>query len=132
LQTLVAVSGETEERVVELLDEAVKVAVVQEQARLGTVQYRYTHAFFRQTLYEELSAPRRIRLHQQVARALEQQHATRLDDRAAELAEHFAHSSDPVDLTKAVHYGQVAAERAMSVYAYAEATRLLEQALEVQ
>ncbi len=56
--------------------------------------YRFTHAFFRQTLYEELSAPRRIRLHQQVARALEDVHARRPEEHAAELAEHFAHSSD--------------------------------------
>src|SRR5207244_6873117 len=103
-EMLVVVSGEAEERVVELLDEAVKVAVLQEQAKVGGVQYRFAHGFFRQTLYEELSAPRRIRLHQQIARALEQQYAERLDEHAAELAEHFAHSSSPEDLAKAVQY----------------------------
>ena len=68
----------------------------------GTVVYRFAHAFFRQTLYEEIIAPRRIRLHQQVARALESVYASRLDDHAAELAEHYAYSSDPSDLHKAV------------------------------
>ncbi len=68
----------------------------------GAIRYRFTHAFFRQTLYEELIAPRRLRLHQQVARALEAQYASRLEEHAAELAEHFSHSTDPADLAKAV------------------------------
>jgi hypothetical protein len=38
-----------------------------------------------------------------------------------ELAEHFSHSTDPADLAKAVKYGEMAAKRASSVYAYAEA-----------
>ncbi len=56
----------------------------------------------------------------------------RLTEHAAELAEHFAQSTDPADLAKAVEYGQLAARRAMSVYAYGEAVRLLEGALVVQ
>ena len=31
-----------------------------------------------------------------------------------------------------MHYGELAAQRALAVYAYGEAARLLEQALEVQ
>src|SRR5262249_8981867 len=100
--------------------------------RPGVLRYRFAHAFFRQTLYEELIAPRRLRLHQQVARALEAQHARRLDEHAAELAEHFSHSTDPADLEKAVTYGERAAERAAAVYAYGEAVRRLEQGLEVK
>src|SRR5207248_620619 len=87
---------------------------------------------FRQTLYEEIFPPRRIRLHQQVGLALEQQYAARLEDHAAELAEHFAQSSERASLEKALAYGRMAAQRALTVYAYGEAARLLEQALQVQ
>jgi hypothetical protein len=132
LDTLRAVTTLADESVVAGLEEAVRVGVLEEEARLGQVRYRYAHAFFRQTLYEELSAPRRIQLHQQVARALEARHAARLDEHAAELAEHFAHSSDPADLGKAIAYGETAAHRAIGVFAYGEAARLLEGALEVQ
>ena len=59
-------------------------------------------------------------------------YAAALDEHAAELAEHFSHSTDPDDLAKAVRYGELAAQRAMAVYAYGEAARHLEQALEVQ
>ncbi len=133
LDVLQRVSSLPEEAVIEALEEATERAVVEVRTGLGAaVAYHFTHAFFRQTLYEELSPPRRIRWHQQVARALEEIHARRLDEHAPELAEHFAHSSDPEDLQKAIHYGELAASRAMSVYAYGEAARHLDQALDVQ
>ena len=108
------------------------MSVLEERSQLGSIRYRFTHAFFRQTMYEELIAPQRLKLHQQVARSLETQYAKRLEEHAAELAEHFSQSTDPADLAKAVSYGEMAAQRAMSVYAYGEAVRLLEQALKVQ
>ena len=132
LTTLQSISGRPREELADALAEAVHTAVLTEEERVGEVRYRFAHAFFRQTLYEELGAARRIQFHQQVARALESQYAGRLGEHAAELAEHFAHSSDRADLTKAVQYAQVAADRAMSVYAYGEAVRHLEQALDVQ
>jgi tetratricopeptide (TPR) repeat protein len=132
LETLRQVSELPEEALLDALEQARRVAVLEETARVGVVRYRFAHAFFRQTLYEEMSAPRRLRLHQQVARALETQFASRLDDHAAELAEHFAQSTDAEDLTKAVQYGELAARRAVAVYAYGEGARLLEQAIEVQ
>ncbi|HEY41971.1 MAG TPA: protein kinase [Dehalococcoidia bacterium] len=115
------------------LEEAKAAAVVEERSTVGAaVTYRFTHAFFRQTLYEEIIAPRRIRLHQQVGKALEEVYGKRLEEHAAELAEHFSYSPDTEGLAKAVSYGEMAAEKASSVYAYGEAIRLLEQALKVQ
>lgn len=132
VQTLQAMAGTTEETLLAALEEAIHIGVLQEESRPGAIRYRFAHAFFRQTLYEEMIAPRRLQLHQQVARALERQYHTRLSDHAAELADHFAHSLDSADLIKAVEYGEMAASRAMSVYAYGEAARLLQQALRVQ
>jgi tetratricopeptide (TPR) repeat protein len=133
LEVLQKVSGMSDEELFKALEEARKAAVVEERAGAGAVvNYRFAHAFFRQTLYEEIIAPRRIRLHQQVARALEGVYKSRLGEHAAELAEHFSHSSDSADLKKAVNYGEMAAKRATDVYAYGEAVRLLDQALKVQ
>jgi DNA-binding NarL/FixJ family response regulator len=114
------------------LEEAVAAGVVEERSVVGTaVTYRFSHAFFRETLYDEIIAPRRIRLHQQIARAFEAVYAGQLDEHAAELAEHFSFSSDTADLVKAVQYGQLAAEHAAGVFASGETVRLLERALQV-
>ena len=133
MDTLKAVvSSMNEDTFVNALKEAVRLSVLEERSHVGIVRYRFTHAFFRQTLYEEMIAPQRLKLHQQVARALETQYAKRLEEHAAELAEHFSHSTDPADLEKAVEYSELAAKRAMDVYAYGEAARLLDQAIKVQ
>jgi len=132
MDTLKAVADIKEDAFVNDLKEAVQLSVLEERSQVGVVRYRFTHAFFRQTLYEELIAPQRLQLHQQVARSLEKQYEKRLEEHAAELAEHFSQSTDPADLKKAVEYGQMAAKRALDVYAYGEAIRLLEQALKVQ
>jgi predicted ATPase len=132
LETLKAVSNINEDMFVNALKEAVQLSVLEERSQVGVIRYRFTHAFFRQTLYEEMIAPQLLKLHQQVARALEKQYAGRLEEHAAELAEHFSQSTDPADLKKAVEYGEMAAKRATDVYAYGEAARLLDQAIKVQ
>jgi tetratricopeptide (TPR) repeat protein len=132
MEVLQKVAGMSDDELFGALEEARKAAVIEERTGAGAkVSYRFAHAFFRQTLYEETIAPRRIRLHQQVARALEEIYKDRLDQHAAELAEHFSYSSDRADLEKAVSYGEMAARRATDVYSYGEAVRLLEQAVKV-
>ena len=133
LDVLQGVSEKSEEELFAALEEAQGAAVIEERPSTGAaVSFWFTHAFFRQTLYEEMFAPRRIRLHQQVGRALEGVHESRPEEHAAEMAEHFAHSSDTTGLQKALAYSEMAAGRSMAVYAYGEAARLLEQALQVQ
>ena len=133
MEVLQKVAGMSDDELFGALEEARKAAVIEERMGAGAkVSYRFAHAFFRQTLYEEIIAPRRIRLHQQVGRALEEVYNNRLEQHAAELAEHFSYSSDRADLEKAVSYGEMAARRATDVYSYGEAVRLLEQALKVQ
>jgi eukaryotic-like serine/threonine-protein kinase len=133
LEVLQRVAGAGDDELFAALEEARKMAVVEERTGVGArVSYRFAHAFFRQTLYDEIIAPKRIRLHRQVAQALEEVYKNRLEEHAAELAEHFSHSSDDADLEKSISYGQMAAKRASAVYAFGEAVRLLEQALKVQ
>jgi DNA-binding CsgD family transcriptional regulator len=115
------------------LEEASASGIIEEHSSVGaSITYRFGHAFFRETLYDEIVAPRRIRLHQQVAHALEEVYSRRLDEHAAELAEHYSFYSDTLNLAKAVQYGEVAARHATEVFAYGEAARQLERALVVQ
>jgi class 3 adenylate cyclase len=132
VDVLQRVGGISEDQLMSALEEAMRVSLIEDMKGGREARYRFTHAFFRQTLYEEMIAPRRLRMHNEVAKALEQHYAGRLEEHAAELAEHFSHSSSEEDLRKAVEYGKLAAARAGSVNAYGEAVRYLDQALEVQ
>jgi serine/threonine protein kinase/class 3 adenylate cyclase len=132
VDVLQRVGGLSEDELLNALEEAMRVSLIEEMKGGRELRYRFTHAFFRQTLYEEMIAPRRLRMHNEVAKALEQHYAGRVEDHAAELAEHYAHSSSEGDLQLAVAYGELAAARAASVYAFGEAARLIEQAIQVQ
>ncbi len=132
LDVLQSVAALTDEEMDTALEQAQERAIVEQRSTVGALVFRFTHAFFRQTLYEEIFASRRLRLHQQVARALEQVYGRRVEDHAAELAEHFAQSTDPADLAKALHYSELAAQRAVQVFAYGEAARQLDSALKLQ
>jgi len=133
LDVLQRVANLSEEELTAALEEATATTIIEDRpAAAMTPSFRFTHALFRQTLYEELFSLRRLRLHQQIARALEEVHARRLEEHAAELAEHFAQSTEREDVEKALRYSELAAERATAVYAYGEAVRHLERALQVQ
>ena len=133
LDVLEPVAAVPEEGLFRSLEEAVTGGLIEERSSVRTGgSYRFAHALFRQTLYEETIAPRRVRLHQKIGEAIETAYPDRLEDRASELADHFANATALEDLTKAVAYGEMAARNAQSVFAYGEAVRLLEQALRVQ
>ena len=133
LEVLQRVAGLDEEDLYVALEEAIGVGVVEERSSVGgVVGFRFAHAFFRQTLYEETFAPRRIRMHHQVGEALEEVHSARLEEHASEMAEHFAHSSDQDVLAKSLRYGEMAAKTATAVYAFGEAAGHLERSLQVQ
>jgi DNA-binding CsgD family transcriptional regulator len=133
LDVLSRVLAGPEDELEAALKEASTAAIIEEHSAVGaSIIYRFGHAFFRQTLYDEIVAPRRIRLHQQVASALEAIYSRRLDEHADELADHFSFYSDSLNLAKAVQYGEVAARLATEVFAYGEAARQLDRALVVQ
>jgi DNA-binding CsgD family transcriptional regulator len=133
LEVLRRVQARPDDELESALEVAVGAGIVDERLVAGaTVTYRFSHAFFQQTLSDEIMAPRRIRLHQQIARVLEEVHARRLEEHAAELAEHYSFSSDTLDLAKAVQYAELATRRATNVFAYGEAARQVERALSLQ
>ena len=102
----------SEEELFAALEEAQGAAVIEERSSVGgVVSFWFTHAFFRQTMYEETFTLRRIRLHRQVGEALEEVYSARLAEHASEMAEHFSNSSDDAGLGKALEYGEMAAKR---------------------
>jgi tetratricopeptide (TPR) repeat protein len=112
------------------LDEETVLCVLEESigARLvieAPPTYRFAHELVRSTLYEGLTAARRVALHRGVAEALL---ALRdVDDQLPALAHHWARASDP----RAVDFAARAGDRAVTLLAHDEAVAYYRQALEL-
>ncbi len=102
--------------------------LVEHEDRVG--HYAFAHALVRQTLYEELNAPQRVRLHRRVAEALEAVFAASDEPPLSELAHHFFEAAAGGSAEQAIAAARRAAERAHALLAYEESARLYEQALE--
>jgi class 3 adenylate cyclase len=127
---LVRVSGLAEDRVLEVLEEAVAARVLGEVPR-APARYVFTHALIRETLREELTTTRRLRLHQQIGEALEALYGRNPDPHLAELAYHFCEAAQAGgDVDKAVGYAVRAGNRAADLMAHEEAARQYELALQ--
>jgi predicted ATPase/class 3 adenylate cyclase len=123
--------GVPPQRVVAALDEAVAARLVSETPE-AISDYRFAHALVRATLYEELSAARRVALHRQAAEAIESVHATRLQHHLPALAHHYAQSAVPAaDPAKAVDYARRAGDAALAQLAHDDAARYYRQALDL-
>ncbi len=129
-EELKAITGESEPALLDLLDEALAAQLIQERRGDHAGNYDFTHALIRQTLYGELSTPRRVILHRQIGRALEEVHADNLEPHLAELAHHFYQAAPGGEVDKAIDYARRAGDRAVALLAYEEAAGHYEIALQ--
>jgi hypothetical protein len=119
-------SDEAEATALEVIDAAIAARLV---APAGPGRYRFAHALVRDTLYVDLPAADRVRLHRAAGRALEAVHAADLEPHLAELAHHFIEAAADGDAEKGLGYAEAAARRALAVRGYEDAVRLYELAL---
>jgi DNA-binding SARP family transcriptional activator len=112
----------------DLLDEAVTARFVGEVPG-APGHMRFAHVLFRDAIYRELSAPRRLQLHRQAGEALEGTYADRLEPHLSEIAHHFAAAGPLGDASKAVSYASRAGDLAAQLLAFEEAARLYRLAL---
>ena len=124
-----AVTGDGDDATLDLLDEALSAQIVHERPR-SPGAYEFTHALIRQTLYGELSTPRRVRLHRQIGEALEVAAGAQSDTSLPELAYHWFQAAPGGDIEKAVGYSTRAGDRARDQAAHEEAARYYDQALQ--
>ena len=102
---------------------------IYEKRLFPELEYIFKHALTQEVAYNSLLLARRKEIHGRIGKAIEELYPDRLHEFYEMLAYHYSKSND---LAKGIGYGEKAAARASSVYAYAEAARLLEQALHVQ
>jgi class 3 adenylate cyclase len=130
LELLARVLGIGEHELLDLLEGAVSASLLRESAdRPGT--FTFTHALIEHTLYEDMSAARRARLHEQVGEALEDQCGDDPGSMIGQLAHHFAAAVRPSAPTKVIDYATRAGRRAIEQLAPAEARRWFERGLEM-
>ncbi|WP_416140773.1 helix-turn-helix transcriptional regulator [Halomonas sp. HK25] len=112
------------------LDEALEAHVIEELPQSG--YFQFSHALIRETLYEELPATRRLRLHQRVGERLEALHRQDLQAYLPQLAHHFAEAGAIGSAGQAIDYAERAGARADSLLAYEEAVHFYRLAAELQ
>jgi len=118
----------TEDRLFEVLEEALAARVIEELPQ-SVGRYQFTHALIQETLAEELSITRRVRLHARIAQALEELYCDETDAHAAELAHHFGQAQTLTGPEKVAHYSLLAGERALASHAYEDALTHFEKGL---
>jgi DNA-binding CsgD family transcriptional regulator len=118
------------ERVLDRLEEAMTARVVEEVPQaLG--RYQFTHVLIQETLYDELTAARRVYLHRRLGEALERLYAAHLEPHLAQLAHHFFAAATADSAAKALLYAERAGAHAAATLAYEEAAHHYDVALQV-
>ncbi|MGQ0434367.1 MAG: AAA family ATPase [Microthrixaceae bacterium] len=129
VEILATVADADPEAVIDILDDAVRAALIVEVPD-APGRYRFAHAIVQHTLYQDLSATRRQRTHERVARAMETAGAEHAGDVMA-LAEHWLAAGRPAGGGKALHYAQLAGDTALAALAPADAASWYTRALDL-
>ena len=129
IDVLQRLSALDEERLLDVLEEAVAAHVIDEAPR-AIARYRFSHTLIRETLYGELRNLERVRLHRRVADVLEGLYARNVEGNLAELAHHFLEGLPGGHVDKAIAYAIRAGDRDNVQMAYTEAAIQYERALQ--
>jgi DNA-binding CsgD family transcriptional regulator/tetratricopeptide (TPR) repeat protein len=116
---LAAAAAEDVQRVLTDLEPAIQAGIVQPYTDPGS--YQFTHAVIRETIYEELSAVDRLRLHGRAGDALVGVYSAHLERALTRIAHHYYESAALDNADKAVVFALRAAESAVLIYAYEDA-----------
>lgn len=124
-----AAAGLDESAALDALDEALQSQLLRSTGEHDT--YNFTHALIRHTLYGELSPSRQVRLHRQIAEAMERVYGDRAKEHAAELAFQYHRSSAVSGAERGVPHALAAADQAEASAAWDEQVAFLRMALEL-
>lgn len=125
LQTLGAVSGVSEDDLLNWLEEGMR----QHLLRSDGPAFQFAHALIRHVFYHESSVPRRQRFHRQIAESLQRLYADDLDKHVLEIAHHLVKAGSVAGEDVVVRFARRAADQAFSVFAWSEAASYYEAAL---
>src|SRR5262245_36182453 len=121
----VAELGETP--ALDALDEALGAQLLESTGHT----YDFTHALVRHTLYEGLSPARQVRLHRDIAEAMEAVYGERATEHAAAIARHYQRSASLPGAERGLPYCLGAAEQAERAAAFVDVADHLRAALDL-
>ncbi|MCH8222820.1 MAG: AAA family ATPase [Chloroflexi bacterium] len=123
------VEDASENMLLDVLDEALDARIVEEvPSEVGL--YQFTHALMQETLAEELSLSRRVRLHARIAEALEEFYGSEVEEHAEELVEHLAEAEVVLGSEKVIGYSLIAADKALNAHGFESAMSHYQRILE--
>ena len=110
----------SEDRLLEVLEEGLAARVIEEMPDSVGV-YQFTHALIQQTLFNELTTTRRVRLHARIIEVFEELYSDDLESHAVNLAYHATEAEAMIGPEKVSRYSKTAGDKALSTYAYEDA-----------
>ena len=129
LRLLEAAGKVDEDDLLDALEAAEQAQLISSTTSGRDVRYTFVHELIRQTLVENLSLPRRQRLHLRIANALETLHSAAPEKAASILAHHFYQAGAAADDETTLRYLVMAGDQALASAAFEEAVEHLERAL---
>lgn len=126
---LARAGGTSADELLGQLEDALAARVLETSPGAGRGM-RFSHDLIRHTLYAGLGAVDRRRMHEAVARALEDLHASRPEPVVADLAYHFGATLPGGDAAKASRYSEMAGDQAAELSAFDEAASHYSRAAE--
>ncbi len=124
-----AVAGLDEQAALDAADEALDAQLLKPGPNAES--FDFTHALIRHTLYSELNAPRRVRLHRQIAEAMEREWGDLASEHAAEVAYQFWRGATASGTERGADYAIAAANNAEEAYAHDELVVFLRIVIEL-
>jgi DNA-binding CsgD family transcriptional regulator/tetratricopeptide (TPR) repeat protein len=131
IQQLERLLNVPQERLLEVLEEALKAHVIEEQPR-EPGHCQFSHALVQRTLREELSTTRRVRSHARIVEVLEELYEDNLEAHAVELAHHASEAEAVLGAERMIRYSILAGDQALARYGYEEALSHFQRALDAK
>jgi serine/threonine protein kinase/tetratricopeptide (TPR) repeat protein len=127
---LKTITEQDEENLLDILDEMVRLKIIQEIEIFGEDMYAFGQNFIREVLYEVVTVEERKTLHNQIAKILEKrmENEENGDNFYEPLAYHYFRGDNP---KQALKYFFLAGKRAKNIYANSKAQNNFDKALQM-
>jgi DNA-binding SARP family transcriptional activator/Tfp pilus assembly protein PilF len=127
-QLLYIANENLEDRLLDLLDEALHAGLLTEEVNGTRIIYHFWHPLIVSHLYKRLSNARRTQLHRRAANALIQTHTGHEQEVAAAITNHLIKGGG--EAAQIAFYAELAGNQAYSLAAFAEAQQYYMQAIQ--